>query len=134
MFTGSAVFLELLAGLLLATALNITTARARPAAGVLLIIPMILTPVIIGLMFNFALNPLFGPLAKLIDGLGIGVRGGHPGGRRWARSSSLVLVDVWQWTPLHGAHPLGGHASAAHRRPAKRPQVDGALGASNDCG
>jgi multiple sugar transport system permease protein len=97
-FTCSAVFLELVVGLLLAAALNITTSGRRLLVS-LLIIPMILTPVIIGLMFNFSLNPLFGPLAKLLGGLGI-VSAEDILGTPTGAFVSLVLVDVWQWTPF----------------------------------
>ena len=122
-FTGSAVFLELLAGLLLAAALNITTSGRRLLVS-LLIIPMILTPVIIGLMFNFALNPLFGPLAKLIDGLGI-VSAEDILGVPLGAFVSLVLVDVWQWTPFM-ALILWAGMQALPIPPQEAAAVDGA--------
>lgn len=94
-FTFSAVSLELMVGLLLAAGLNATGRERGPLLG-LLIIPMILTPVIVGLMFNFAVNPQFGPLASAwraatgtpIDALGTPV----------GSFATLVLVDVWQWS------------------------------------
>jgi multiple sugar transport system permease protein len=94
-FTGGAVFLELTFGLLLAAGLNATGRERGPLLG-LLIIPMILTPVIVGLMFNFALNPQFGPVASAIQSLSGGSVDvlGTPAGAFLA----LVLVDVWQWS------------------------------------
>jgi multiple sugar transport system permease protein len=94
-FTGSAVFLELLVGLLLAAGLNATGRERGPLLG-LLIIPMILTPVIVGLTFNFAVNPQFGPLAAALRGTtGTPVDAlGTPLGS----FVTLVLVDVWQWS------------------------------------
>lgn len=94
-FTGTAVFLELTVGLLLAAGLNATGRERGPLLG-LLIIPMILTPVIVGLMFNFALNPQFGPLASIIGT----ITGGRVDvlGTPLGAFAALVLVDVWQWS------------------------------------
>jgi multiple sugar transport system permease protein len=122
-FTSAAVFLELLVGLLLAAALNITTSGRRLLVS-LLIIPMILTPVIIGLMFNFALNPLFGPLAQLVDALGI-ARAEDILGTPFGAFASLVLVDVWQWTPFM-ALILWAGMQALPTPPLEAAAVDGA--------
>jgi multiple sugar transport system permease protein len=95
LFTGSAVFLELTFGLLLAAGLNAIGRERGPLLG-LLIIPMILTPVIVGLMFNFALNPQFGPIASTIQS----ATGGSADilGTPIGAFTALVLVDVWQWS------------------------------------
>jgi multiple sugar transport system permease protein len=122
-FTVAAVFLELVAGLLLAAALNITTSGRRLLVS-LLIVPMILTPVIIGLMFNFALNPLFGPLARLIDGFGF-VAAEDILGSPLGAFVSLVLVDVWQWTPFM-ALILWAGMQALPTPPQEAAAVDGA--------
>jgi multiple sugar transport system permease protein len=95
LFTIAATLLELVIGLLLAAGLNSTGRERGPLLG-LLIVPMILTPVIVGLMFNFAMNPQFGPIASGVKGL--------TGSRLEALGSpigafaTLVLVDVWQWS------------------------------------
>lgn len=122
-FTTAAVFLELVVGLLLAAALNITTSGRRLLVS-LLIVPMILTPVIIGLMFNFALNPLFGPLAQIIDGLGI-TQAADILGTPLGAFVSLVLVDVWQWTPFM-ALILWAGMQALPTPPQEAAAVDGA--------
>lgn len=97
-FTASAVFLELLFGLLLAATMTLALGGRRLIVS-LLIVPMILTPVVIGLMFNFALNPLFGPLTALLEGAGLGNDVDVLGSPLTA-FLALVLVDVWQWTPF----------------------------------
>lgn len=97
-FTIVAVALELLVGLLLAAGLNLTRAGRRLLIS-LLIIPMILTPVVVGLMFNFALNPLFGPLTNLLSTLGIASDVDILGVPSTA-FLALILVDVWEWTPF----------------------------------
>ena len=91
---------------------------------------MILTPVIVGLMFNFALNPQFGPLAGSSRGWASAPAVDILGGRHGvplARSRRRLAVDA-----VHGTHAVGGHAGAAH--PAlEAAAVDGA-GLFNGCG
>jgi multiple sugar transport system permease protein len=121
-FTVSAVLLELLAGLLLASGLNATGRERGPLLG-LLIIPMILTPVIVGLMFNFALNPQFGPIASIIRGVTGGTVDvlGSPVGAFVA----LVLADVWQWSSFMALMMWAG-MQALPASPLEAAQVDGA--------
>ncbi len=122
LFTGAAVFLELMLGLLLAAGLNSTGRERGPLLG-LLIIPMILTPVIVGLMFNFAVNPQFGPLASLlrsatgspVDALGTPV----------GAFVTLVLVDVWQWSSFMALMLWAGMQTLS-AAPLEAASVDGA--------
>lgn len=121
-FTVSAVMLELLVGLLLATALNATGRGRGPLLG-LLIIPMILTPVIVGLMFNFALNPQFGPITSIIRGVTgspLDILGSPVGA-----FGALVLADVWQWSSFM-ALMLWAGMQALPASPLEAAQVDGA--------
>jgi multiple sugar transport system permease protein len=121
-FTVSAVVLELAVGLLLATGLNATGRGRGPLLG-LLIIPMILTPVIVGLMFNFALNPQFGPIASLIrgsTGSSVDILGSPIGA-----FAALVLADVWQWSSFM-ALMLWAGMQALPASPLEAAQVDGA--------
>jgi multiple sugar transport system permease protein len=121
-FTVSAVVLELGIGLLLATALNATGRAHGPLLG-LLIIPMIVTPVIVGLMFNFALNPQFGPITSIFAGItgnSIDVLGSPIGA-----FAALVLADVWQWSSFM-ALMLWAGMQALPASPLEAAQVDGA--------
>ncbi|MDQ6669212.1 MAG: sugar ABC transporter permease [Chloroflexota bacterium] len=65
----------------------------------LLILPMVTTPMVVGLMWRFLLNTDFGPvnyLLRLAFGLApINWLGSSP----WSLIS-LIIVDVWQWTPF----------------------------------
>ena len=122
LFTLAAVFLELLFGLLLAAGMNLIMGGRRLLVS-LLIVPMILTPVVIGLMFNFALNPLFGPLTSLLAALGLADVDvlGTPA----TAFLALVLVDVWQWTPFM-ALILWAGMQALPIPPLEAAAVDGA--------
>jgi multiple sugar transport system permease protein len=63
----------------------------------LMLVPMMLSPVIVGMFWKLMLNPGFGPWNYLI---GLGGQGpdwlGDPKLAFWA----IVLVDVWMWSPF----------------------------------
>ncbi|MGI9147559.1 MAG: carbohydrate ABC transporter permease [Chloroflexota bacterium] len=65
----------------------------------LLILPMVTTPMVVGLMWRFLLNTDFGPVNYVLKqafGLApINWLGSSP----WSLIS-LIVVDVWQWTPF----------------------------------
>ena len=62
----------------------------------LLILPMMLTPVAVGVIWKLMLNPEVGILSYLVRGVGI-----EP--PQWPAIPmalpTLALVDIWQWTP-----------------------------------
>ncbi len=65
----------------------------------LLVVPMILNPVVVGLMWRALLNPDWGLVNWLLGGVGYDAPPnwlGDPAVARWV----LVFVDVWQWTPF----------------------------------
>ncbi|MGH3414426.1 MAG: carbohydrate ABC transporter permease [Marmoricola sp.] len=96
-FTVLAVAVEYVIGLALALLL-----RERLAGGgffrVLFAIPMMLTPVAIGFMWRMLYDQSNGPIDSVLGSLGLG----QPG---WLSGShlavvSVVIMDVWEWTPL----------------------------------
>jgi multiple sugar transport system permease protein len=64
----------------------------------LLILPMVVAPVVVGLLWRYMLNVQFGIVNYIVDLLGFG-RVDFLGDPGWALPT-LVLVDVWQWTPF----------------------------------
>ncbi len=64
----------------------------------ILILPMLLTPIVVGLMWRALLNPEWGLLNWLGVKLGLGYVGwlSDPNVALW----TLVVVDSWQWTPF----------------------------------
>ncbi len=97
LFCIGAVTLELLLGLGVALLFN----RELPGFGVLrslILIPMIITPVVVGLIWRWLLNPQLGLINYLLGCLGINAPA-------WLSDTrfalpSLILVDVWEWTPF----------------------------------
>lgn len=94
-FTLAATALELLAGLIVALALNHVRTGAH-AALTTIIIPMLGTPVVVGALWRIIYNADIGILNQLLAGLGLSKV-------PWLGSTSVallsvVLVDAWQWT------------------------------------
>jgi len=92
-----AVAIEIVLGLLLGFALH----QRLPAIGLfrlIVFLPMMLAPLVVGLFWRFLLDQTFGLINYLI-----GVLGGAP--IPWLihpsyALASVIIVDVWQWTPF----------------------------------
>lgn len=63
-----------------------------------LILPMLLTPIVVGVMWRALLNPDWGIVNWAIAQIGLGPIN-WLGSTEWA-IRTLILVDVWQWTPF----------------------------------
>ena len=98
LFTLLAVGIEMALGLSLALALWADRPFER-AALVAMLVPVMITPLAVGLIFKALLSAEFGLVGYWGRLLGIvGERGffGDP----VAAFASIVAIDVWQWTPL----------------------------------
>jgi multiple sugar transport system permease protein len=96
-FAFAVVAIEVVLGVALALLLE------RPIRGMamfrtLFILPMMIAPVVVGLIWRFMYSEQFGVLNKITKAIGIG-------GVHWLSSQemalvSVVIADVWQWTPF----------------------------------
>jgi len=96
-FAFTVVVLEVLLGIALALLLE------RPIIGMSLfrtifILPMMVAPVVVGLIWRYMYSEQFGILNKVTKAVGIG-------GIPWLSSpdmalTSVIIADVWQWTPF----------------------------------
>jgi multiple sugar transport system permease protein len=98
LMVGVGVALQSILGTGLALFFNL---RLRGSAFVrgLLVVPMILNPVVVGLMWRALLNPDWGLVNWMLGGIGVDTPPnwlGDPAVAKWV----LILVDVWQWTPF----------------------------------
>jgi multiple sugar transport system permease protein len=89
----------------------------------LAILPMVATPVAIGLVFVMMYHPTLGVANYLVSLTGLAPF-------KWTYSSgtalyALALVDIWQWTPLIMLIALAGLASLP-REPYEAAHIDGA--------
>ncbi len=84
-------------GLLLALALNREGEAGRRLLSIFLL-PMMLTPIIVGLLWRFMLNYDIGLVNFLISSIGLGR---FPFlGVSGSALLSVIFVDAWQWTPF----------------------------------
>ena len=72
--------------------------RGRGLMTTLFLIPMMLSPVVVGLFWKFMLDVQFGVVNSFLDSLGLG-RAEWLTQQRLALLS-LIVVDTWQWTPF----------------------------------
>jgi len=121
-FTLMAVSVETVLGMIIALILN-REFRAKGLVKLILLLPLVATPVAIGIVFNLFYDPTIG-LANFIL-----TRFGLPK-LAWTGSAStvipsLALVDIWQWTPMITLILLAGLASLSSE-PYESARVDGA--------
>jgi multiple sugar transport system permease protein len=93
------VAIEFLLGLGLALAMA-KTFRGRGIVMLILIVPLFISPVIVGQFWALMLQKPYGPVDYLISQIL-----GRPSGISWLTQSpwnfiAIVLADVWQWTPF----------------------------------
>jgi multiple sugar transport system permease protein len=96
-FTFGAVAIQVVLGTALALFFNQKLRGAMLVRGIL-ILPMLLTPIVVGLMWRALLNPNWGMLNWIANELGF-----H--NVQWLSDPgtalrTLILVDCWQWTPF----------------------------------
>ena len=96
-FTFAGVAIQVVVGTALALFFN-QRLRGSTLVRAILILPMLLTPVVVGLMWRALLNPEWGMLNWIVVELGFGHVGWlyDPDVALW----TLILVDSWQWTPF----------------------------------
>jgi multiple sugar transport system permease protein len=120
----ASVAVELVLGLLLALAM-LRPFRGRRVLITLFVIPLFISPVIVGGFFDLFLRRPFGPMNWLLGKLL-----GHPVTIDFTNDSpwtyiSLILADAWQWTPFMFVILLAG-LSAISDDLYEAAEIDGA--------
>lgn len=120
----AALTCELLLGLGLAVLVD-APLRGRSAFRLLVLVPMMLPPVVVGVVWRLMLNSDSGALNGALGSLGI-----DTGKLTWLASPTLAMVsviavDVWQWTPFVFLVLLAG-LQAIPQEPYEAATVDGA--------
>jgi multiple sugar transport system permease protein len=75
----------------------------------LLLMPMFIAPVIVGLLGRFLVNPTYGLYAWVLNTTGLFT--GNILGSEVSALVAVILMDVWEWTPLITIIVLAGLAS-----------------------
>lgn len=118
-----ALTFEFLIGLGLAVLLD-RPLRGRSLFRSALLIPMMLPPVVVGVVWRLMLNPDFGAINGTLKGAGM-----NTDSLTWTASpvfalASVIAVDVWQWTPFMFLVLLAG-LQAIPQEPYEAALIDG---------
>jgi multiple sugar transport system permease protein len=99
LITASSIIIEFLIGFSVAHLfIAISSIRASHVLRTIFILPMMVTPVVVGLLWNYMLSPLFGIVDYILAVVGIPPQPwfASPASALW----TVVLVNVWQWSPF----------------------------------
>lgn len=121
-FTVLAVSVETVLGVIIALILD-REFRGKNLAKLILLLPMVATPVAVGLSWTLFYEPTIGLGNYALKLLGLPAS-------KWLASKlavipSLALVDIWQWTPMISLIVMAGLASLP-TEPYEAALVDGA--------
>ena len=122
-YAAIALTIEFFVGLGLALLLN-EKMRGRGAFRALLLLPMMLPPVVVGVVWRLMLNSNFGALNGTLKGFGLNTEA-----LTWTASpklamASVIMADVWQWTPFMFLILLAG-LQAIPQEPYEAALIDG---------
>jgi len=115
-----AVFIEFWLGLFVALALQ-KQRKIKDLTRSFLLAPMFVTPIAIGLMFRFILNQQLGVIPTFLAKFGLAYDFFGPGKALF----TIVLIDVWQWTPFMVLLLLAG-LEGLSKSPFEAAKIDGA--------
>lgn len=121
-FTGGALLFEVVLGIAIALLLW-KPFRGEKLVRVAILLPLVATPVAIGMMWRLIFEPNIGFANEMLSWFGIPAQ-------PWLSSpdtalSTLIFVDVWQWTPMVTLIILAG-LTALPEEPDEAARVDGA--------
>ena len=100
LYTAVVVFIEFTLGLLIAELLTTQVGRGfRNAVNLLIIVPVMMTPVVVALMWKILfMHPSFGLFNYGLSLLGL--QGQAWLGNYATAMPSVILVDIWEWSPF----------------------------------
>lgn len=121
-FTVGVVAVELVLGMAIALLLR-RPFRGQGVVRVVILIPLVATPVAVGMMWMLIFQPQIGAANEIMRMLGLPTQ-------PWLSSSTqalptLMFVDIWQWTPMVALILLAG-LSVIPEEPEEAAKVDGA--------
>lgn len=123
LYAAVALTFEFLLGLGLALLVD-RPLRGRGLFRALLLVPMMLPPVVVGVVWRLMLNPDFGAINGTLRSVGL-----NTDALTWTASAklamlSVIAVDVWQWTPFIFLVLLAG-LQAIPQEPYEAARLDG---------
>ncbi|MDR1535088.1 MAG: sugar ABC transporter permease [Planctomycetota bacterium] len=127
-FTGLAMVVEVILGVLIAVLFDAKDFSGKRVARSIMLMAMMATPVAVAMVWLLIFEPTAGVLNYLFKSSGLEALLG--GKQLWITDSSsvipsLVLIDIWEWTPLIALIVIAGLATLS-REPYESAMVDGA--------
>jgi multiple sugar transport system permease protein len=121
-FVAAVVILEFLLGFTVALMLH-TVERGKNVYYLILLLPLLINPVVVGLIWRMFLHPVLGIVNYLLGLIGIGAVNwlGDPANAFW----TVVLVDIWHQVSFMVILLLAG-LSALPREPYEAARMEGA--------
>jgi len=123
-YAAVALTFEFLIGLGLALLLS-SQMRGRSILRSLLLVPMMLPAVVVGVVWRLMLNSNFGAVNGTLKGIGINTDALTWTGSPKLAMASVIVADVWQWTPFMFLILLAG-LQAIPQEPYEAALIDGA--------
>lgn len=121
-FTGVALFFELVIGMAVALLLW-RPFRGEKWVRVAILLPLVATPVAVGMMWRLILDPNIGLANQALKAVGLPAQPWLAG--QHSALPTEVFIDVWQWTPMVVLVLLAGLTSLSEE-PDEAARVDGA--------
>ena len=98
-YVTSALVLQTVLGIVLAVSLDTIDRGENAFTSIIIIMPMMIAPVVVGLLWDFLLNNTFVLYAFVLHQFGLFV--GQPIlGTVDTALAAVIIMDTWQWTPL----------------------------------
>lgn len=113
--------IEIVLGLFLATSLN-KPYRGRNFFRLIIALPLTMAPIAIGAIWKLMTMPGMGIIPQLLYSIGIDYNMGNSAQQAFA---TVVLMDIWHWTPFVTLALLAGLTSLP-KEPFEQAQIDGA--------
>ena len=122
-FLVGTISLQFVFGLIIALILNEITGKIIGVLRPALIVPTIMTPVVVGIIWRLMYNPDIGMLNYFLSLFGFSPINwtGMPG----TALPSVMMADIWEWTPFMALVMLAG-LKALPQEPFEAAMVDGA--------
>jgi multiple sugar transport system permease protein len=132
-FTGLAMLVEIVLGVLIAVLFDARDFRGKRVARSIFLMAMMATPVAVAMVWMLMFEPTAGVINYVVKATGLEAWLSQYAGISkllWLGDSStvipaLVLVDIWEWTPLISLIVIAGLATLS-REPYESAMVDGA--------
>jgi multiple sugar transport system permease protein len=100
--------------------------RGTRLARSIILIPLVTTPLVVGLVWRMMFDPSAGLVDFVLSSLHVGGQSAFLADPFWALPA-VILVDVWEWTPFVAIIALAG-LEAMDTEPLEAAAVDGASG------